>query len=287
VHSAPGGPVHANRSMPDRYAVIGNPVSHSKSPRIHAEFARQTGEDIVYGALYSPLDEFEALVTSFRCDGGRGLNVTLPFKHRAYALADRRTARAEQAKAVNTFAFERGGVTGDNTDGWGLVRDLTGNLGLALRGTRVLVMGAGGAAYGVCGPLLDEQPQSLVVANRTIAKAVALCSHLRSAHPHPEALAPAEYAALEDETFDLVINATSAGLAEAMPPLPEGVLRAGVLAYDMVYGRDTPFMACARAAGAAVADGLGMLVEQAAESFRVWRGVRPHTGPVIAMLRAL
>lgn len=271
--------------MPDQYAVIGNPVGHSKSPAIHAAFARQTGQDLVYGAIHAPEDAFEDAVERFRSAGGRGLNVTLPFKHRAFALATARTARAAHALAVNTLAFEDGAIRGDNTDGAGLVRDLTVNLGLTLRGRTIALLGAGGASYGVCELLLDENPAALVVANRTLDKATALCRHFADSHANGGALSACGYEDLRGRGFDLVINATSAGLSGDMPPLPAGVFAPGALAYDMVYGRTTPYLDFARAAGARTADGLGMLVEQAAESFHVWRGVRPETAPVIARLR--
>jgi len=271
--------------MPDKYAVIGNPVAHSKSPLIHAEFARQTRHDITYTAILAAEDAFEAEAQRFRLQGGRGLNVTLPFKHQAYALTQERTTRAEQALAVNTLIFESGVIRGDNTDGAGLVRDLHTNLGLMLRGRRILLMGAGGASYGVCGPLLDESPAAVIVANRTLEKASALCRHFESIHASGGVLAARSYEDLRGSPFDLVINATSAGLVGDMPPLPATVFAPGALAYDMVYGRSTPFLELAKGAGAQTADGLGMLVEQAAESFLVWRGVRPDTRPVIEMLR--
>jgi shikimate dehydrogenase len=270
--------------MPDRYAVIGNPVAHSKSPRIHALFARETGEDIVYGTLSAAPHEFEAVVARFSEEGGRGLNVTLPFKHRAYVLAQLRSARAKQAQAVNTLSLGNE-IAGDNTDGAGLVRDLRHNLGCELGGRRILLMGAGGAAYGVCGPLLEENPAALVVANRTPAKADKLCTHFRSTMAGTQPLQAAGYADLRGLTFDVVINATSAGLSAAMPPLPAGLFSRGAWAYDMVYGRSTPFLDFAKAEGAHSADGLGMLVEQAAESFHVWRGKRPQTASVIELLR--
>jgi shikimate dehydrogenase len=270
--------------MTDRYAVIGNPVAHSRSPAIHAEFARQAGHDLSYGTLLAELDAFEQTVQRFRTGGGRGLNVTVPFKQRAYSLADCRTARAERARAVNTLTFGDGAIAGDNTDGVGLIRDLTVNLGCALEGRRVLLLGAGGAAYGVCAPLLQAGPDALVVANRTLAKAVELCNSCRDIDTRG-ALSASGYAELAGGTFDLVVNATSAGLADAMPPLPAGVYAPGALAYEMVYGRVTRFMAQAAGEGVRTADGLGMLVEQAAESFYIWRGVRPDTAPVIAQLR--
>lgn len=268
--------------MADRYAVIGNPVAHSKSPRIHAEFARQTGEDIVYEAVFAAPDEFEAVVERFRAAGGRGMNVTLPFKHRAYDLASQRSPRAEAAQAVNTLSFGAGAIAGDNTDGVGLVRDLVQNLGCPLHGRRILLMGAGGAAYGVCRPLLDEAPASLTIVNRTPAKAEAL--RQRFAASTRVEIDAAGYEALSGHAFDVVVNATSAGLDDDTPPLPQGLFAPGAFAYDMVYA-ETPFLERARHEGALASDGLGMLVEQAAESFYIWRGVRPQTAPVVAMLR--
>jgi shikimate dehydrogenase len=270
----------------DRYAVIGNPVVHSKSPIIHAEFARQTGQALSYGALYAEVSDFEAAVRRFRNNGGCGLNVTLPFKHRAYALADVRTDRAERALSVNTLTFGSSGIGGDNTDGAGLVRDLTNNLGCELRGRRILLMGAGGAAYGVCGPLLEQQPALVVVANRAVEKARALCEHFNRGATSA-VLRGCGYGDLSGKMFDLVINATSAGLSDTMPPLPTGLFAKGAIAYEMVYGKVTPFLEFAAREGASAADGLGMLVEQAAESFHVWRQVRPQTAAVIAHLRAV
>lgn len=271
--------------MPDKYAVIGNPVAHSKSPLIHAEFAQQTRQDLAYTAIFAAEDAFEAEAQRFRHQGGRGLNVTLPFKHQAYALAQERTTRADHALAVNTLTFESGVIRGDNTDGAGLVRDLTGNLGLALQGRRILLMGAGGASYGVCGQLLDESPAALIVANRTPGKATALCSYFARIHAGGGVLSERRYEDLRESRFDVVINATSAGLVGDMPPLPETMFAPDAVAYDMVYGRSTPFLEFAKRHGAKTADGLGMLVEQAAESFLVWRGVRPDTRAVIAMMR--
>lgn len=270
--------------MADHYAVIGNPVAHSKSPLIHAEFARETGQDMTYGTICAEIPQFEYEVQRFRAAGGRGLNVTLPFKHRAYALAATRTPRAEQAGAVNTLVLGSDGVAGDNTDGAGLVRDIVHNLACPVRGRRVLIMGAGGASYGACGALLEQGPARLVVANRTQQKALALCARF-GAHENAGALSASSYEALSDDEFDIVINATSAGLAGEMPALPPDIFAAGATAYEMVYGTTTPFMSFAAAHGAQVADGLGMLVEQAAESFHLWRGVRPETQPVIALLR--
>jgi len=273
--------------MTDRYAVIGNPVAHSKSPFIHAEFARQTGHDISYIAVLAPLDDLTAAVRAFRDAGGRGMNVTLPFKPEAWALATVRVGYAEAAGAVNTLAFRGAEIAGYNTDGIGLVRDIKINLQQPLEGRRILLMGAGGAACGVIEPLLRERPDRLVVANRTLAKAEALAAHFdRFAALATRGLNALSYASLREERFDILINATSAGLSDQMPPLPEETIASGALAYDMVYGGLTPFLRFAGDRGARTADGTGMLVEQAAESFAIWRGVRPQTAPVIAKLKA-
>jgi shikimate dehydrogenase len=260
--------------------VVGNPVAHSKSPLIHTEFARQTGQDMAYERLLAPLDGFVETVEAFRQSGGKGLNVTVPFKEQAFRYASHRTPRAEAAGAVNTLKFDEHGILGDNTDGAGLVRDLTVNLQQALAGKRILLMGAGGAARGVIGPLLAEHPAAVVLANRTVDKAEQLAELFdRNIQALP-------YEALPGHSFDLVINATSASLKGELPPLPDNLFNPGALAYDMMYGMETPFMAWARQHGAAkISDGLGMLVEQAAESFYLWRGVRPDTVPVIQMLR--
>jgi shikimate dehydrogenase len=269
------------RDMTDRYAVVGNPVAHSKSPQIHAEFARQTGQDMVYERLLAPLDGFAQTVEAFRQAGGKGLNVTVPFKEEAFRYAPRKTDRAAAAGAVNTLKFENGDISGDNTDGAGLVHDLTVNLKQALGGKRILLMGAGGAARGVIGPLLAEQPAALVLANRTVGKAQQLAELFGGKF---EAVS---YEELAGQRFDIVINATAASLKGELPPLPEDIFNPGALAYDMMYGTETPFMAWARAHGAEkISDGLGMLVEQAAESFFLWRGVRPDTAAVIRLLRA-
>ena len=271
--------------MTDHYAVIGNPISHSKSPLIHAEFARQTGQDMEYAALLAPLEDFAATVAQFRGDGGKGLNITVPFKQEAWKLANCLTERARLAEAVNTLKFETdGALLGDNTDGAGLVRDIRENLGIAIAGKRVLLMGAGGAARGVLLPLLEQQPAALFIANRTAAKALELAQQFDG----KGVLAGGGYADLAGRAFDLVINATSSSLAGELPPLPPGVFAPGALAYDMMYGKGlTPFLRFAQEQGAArLADGLGMLVEQAAEAFYLWRGVRPETAPVIAMFRA-
>ncbi|MGH8618615.1 MAG: shikimate dehydrogenase [Burkholderiales bacterium] len=272
--------------MPDRYAVIGNPVAHSVSPAIHSAFARETRQDLVYERLLAPLDGFAAAVARFGQDGGRGLNVTLPFKHEAYALATRHSPRAAAAGAANTLKFEPGGALyADNTDGAGLVRDLQVNLGFTLRAGRVLLMGAGGASYGVLEPLARAAPAQLVVANRTPEKATALVGRFEATASFVRyGLLACAYGELAGRQFDLVINATSAGVDGEVPPLPPGLFAPGALAYDMFYGAGpTPFVRYAQAQGAArSADGYGMLVEQAAESFFVWRGVRPETRELIA-----
>lgn len=272
--------------MSDRYAVVGNPVSHSKSPLIHAAFARQTGQDIRYDRLLAPLDGFEDTARRFFQEGGHGLNVTLPFKREAWDLVDRCEGGALLAEAVNTIKREGGELVGYNTDGVGLVNDLRHNLGITVTGRRVLLMGAGGASHGVLQPLLECKPGLMVVANRTPERAEALVHHFHKfAALAAQGLAAKPYEALAGSQFDLVINATSASLDGAMPSLPDGLFAPGALAYDMMYGRETAFLGFARARGAVCADGLGMLVEQAAESFRIWRGVRPQTAPVIAQLR--
>ena len=270
--------------MADRYAVIGNPVAHSKSPEIHARFAQQTGERISYERLLAPLDRFEETVAAFMDAGGRGANVTVPFKLEAHALATELSVRAQAAGAVNTLRLDSDVIYGDNTDGVGLVTDILHNAGVALHGKRLLLLGAGGAARGVLLPLLEQQPAELVIANRTLEKATLLVQEFSAPHG---VLRASGYDTLDGE-YDVVINATSASLADALPPLEGAVFAAGALAYDMMYGREaTPFMRFAAGHGAAVRDGLGMLVEQAAESFFVWRGVRPDTGPVHVALRAL
>jgi shikimate dehydrogenase len=272
--------------MADQYAVIGNPVEHSLSPAIHAEFARATGQDIVYGKILAPLDGFAAAARRFFQDGGKGLNITLPFKRQAWDLADARAGYAVDAVAVNTLRPEGDKLAGHNTDGIGLATDLEQNLGFPIRGKRVLLMGAGGASYGVVHPFMDRDPALLVVANRTLEKAVQLVAHFQKVRGIPAArLSAKPYDQLKSGQFDLVINATSAGLSNEMPPLPDSVFATGALAYDMVYGRVTPFMKFAGNLGVNTVDGLGMLVEQAAESFLIWRGLRPATAQVIRMLR--
>ncbi len=268
--------------MTDKYAVIGNPIAHSKSPLIHETFAKQTGQDISYERILAPLDAFAETVHHLIAQGYKGVNITVPFKFEAYALADKRTERAQSAGAANTLIFDGQDIQADNTDGAGLVCDLEQNLQLPLADKRVLLLGAGGAAEGVLQPLLAAKPAVLVIANRSADKAVAMAS--KAGEPNVKGCA---FSDLAGQEFDVLINATSAGLTDAVLPIPDSVFADGCLAYDMMYGRETPFMAQARVNGARVADGLGMLVEQAAEAFFLWRGLRPQTQPVMDMLRAL
>ena len=268
--------------MSERYCVIGNPIGHSKSPAIHAAFALQTGQDLLYEACLAPLDDFAATVAGLVAAGFKGANVTVPFKLEAAALANTLSERADAAGAVNTLVFAGGQVHGDNTDGAGLVRDITRNAGFAIAGKRVLLLGAGGAARGAILPLLDQAPGELVIANRTRSSAEALVA--RFAGPGRR-LSACELVAL-DGPFDLVVNATSASLAGAMPPLPAAIFTPHTLALDMMYGNQaTLFMAFASGCGAIARDGLGMLVEQAAEAFAAWRGIRPETATILERMR--
>lgn len=296
--------------MTDRYAVIGNPISHSKSPLIHKRFSEQfnglPAGDITYDAIEAPLDGFVATIERLRSEGYKGCNVTVPFKVNAAQLATITELSATTASAANTLHWNSWGeLVGDNTDGVGLVRDIRINLQFNLEGKRVLIMGAGGAARGVLYPLMDQTafmspqqtPAQIVLANRTPAKAVEIiniinerdfqliAARIDSTRPSATTLTACSYKELVGKQFDLIINATSAGLTDSEVPLPAGIFAPGALAYDMMYGRETPFMKFARSEGARVADGLGMLVEQAAEAFYIWRGVRPDTAPVIAALR--
>ncbi len=278
--------------MTDKYAVIGNPIAHSKSPLIHHMFAAQTGQDISYEAILAPLDGFAATVERLRAEGYKGCNVTVPFKFEAFHLATSVEPRAKIAKAVNTLKFANNEIIGDNTDGIGLTDDLQFNLEIDLKNKRVLLVGAGGAASGVVYSLASLSARVTVV-NRNIEKAQLLATPrlpfpANNAKKHDSNRIDAlGYADLADQQFDIIINATSAGLMDEMPDIPKTIFAPGALAYDMMYGRDTPFMKFAREHGAAVvSDGLGMLVEQAAESFRIWRNVRPDTRPVLKKLRA-
>lgn len=269
--------------MTDKYAVIGNPISHSKSPLIHKMFAAQTGEDISYEAIEAPIDVrfgFEDKIEELINNGYKGCNVTVPFKQRAFQLrAASSTFDVLEAHAANTLKFTPEGIQLHNTDGIGLIRDIESNLRVNVHGKRILLMGAGGAASGVLVPL-NRAGTIITIVNRTADKAKALAASQTSTKVFGYG-----YEEITDQQFDIVINATSAGLSDSEVPLPDGIFSGGALAYDMMYGRETPFMAFARSQGATVADGLGMLVEQAAEAFYIWRGVRPDTKPVIAALR--
>ena len=268
----------------DHYAVMGNPIAHSKSPRIHTLFAAQTGQQLQYSTILVEKGNFNSAVADFLSQGGKGLNITVPFKQDAWRLAATRSNRAERAGAVNTLVLDNSGRHfGDNTDGAGLVQDLTNNHGVTLKNRRVLLVGAGGAARGVIEPLLGEQPALLVIANRTPGKAVELARLFCG-------LGHIEGCGLEDiagQSFDIIINATAASLSGDVPALPDSVVTTDSWCYDMMYGdQPTAFMNWAQQLGAAhCLDGLGMLVEQAAESFYLWRKVRPDTGPVIRALR--
>jgi shikimate dehydrogenase len=270
--------------MTDRYGVIGNPIEHSKSPLIHRAFAEQTGEDLEYDRILGALGQFDQTVAEFLDSGGKGLNITVPFKEDAWRLADERSERAEIAGAVNTLILQPDGtLRGDNTDGVGLVRDISMNHGFNLVGAEVLLLGAGGASRGVLRPLLEAGPRRVVIANRTASKAIALaadCAKLGI-------ISGCGLEQLEHDSFDLIINGTSAGLAERVPDIPGQILRPGAWTYDMMYGdKPTTFMRWSDEHGASHAlGGLGMLVEQAAESFFLWRGVRPDTSAVIKQLQ--
>ena len=269
----------------DRYCVFGNPIAHSKSPDIHAAYAAQTGQQLSYEKRLAPVDGFAAAVQAFIAEGGKGANVTVPFKLEAHRLADALTVRAQAAGAVNTLVFGPDGIVGDNTDGAGLVADIVQNAGVPIGGKRVLLLGAGGAARGVVLPILEHRPAALTIANRTVATAEALVEQF-GALAGAGVLSACGFAAVAG-AFDIVVNATSASLNAELPPLPAGAFAPGALALDMMYGaRPTVFMDFAASHGAATRDGLGMLVEQAAEAFQVWRGVRPRTADVLAQLRA-
>ncbi len=270
---------------PDRYAVFGHPIGHSQSPRIHALFAGQTGQSIHYTAEDVPAEAFQEALRRFVEGGGKGLNCTVPLKELAWRAAGAVSERAARAKAVNTLKVGANGeLFGDNTDGAGLLRDLAVNLGLPLQGREVLLLGAGGASRGILQPLLAEKPGRLVIANRTVGKADALAGEFADLG----AVEARGFDGLAGEAFDLILNATAASLSGAVPPLPSGILRAGGACYDLAYGKQpTAFVRWGEGAGAAVSvDGLGMLIEQAAEAFFIWRGLRPQTRPVIDLLNA-
>ncbi len=269
----------------DRYAVFGHPITHSKSPRIHTIFAEQTRQTLAYSAQDVPAEHFQAAVAQFFADGGRGLNCTVPLKELAWAYADVKTERARTAKAVNTLALQAdGSVLGDNTDGVGLVTDLTVNHGVTLAGSRILILGAGGASRGIITPLLEQAPKTLVIANRTIAKAVDLAAEFQG----KAGIEGCGLADLKNRQFDLIINATSGSLSGQLPPLPDELLAPNGVCYDLAYSNEpTVFVRWGLDNQALKSlDGLGMLVEQAAEAFFIWRGIRPETLPVIELLNS-
>lgn len=280
--------------MVDKYAVIGNPIAHSKSPLIHADFALQTGQAMTYEAILAPVGGFDATVKELMAKGYKGLNVTVPFKFEALQFASihgKVNPFADRAGASNTLIFDaNAGVIADNTDGVGLVNDITHNIKFDIRNKRVLVLGSGGAAFGILQPLVEANPAMIVIANRTFAKAEDAAQRLAEimkAGNSQVLIAAKRFEELDGLQFDLIINCTSAGLTDSVLPIPDTIFCEGCLAYDMMYGRETPFMAQARRNGVQVADGLGMLVEQAAEAFYLWRKVRPDTQPVMEKIRAL
>lgn len=270
--------------MTDQYAVVGNPISHSKSPLIHEQFAKQTGQILQYTAILGGEGELAKAVVEFSAKNGKGMNITVPFKQDAWALVDERNVHAEKAGAVNTIIIKKNGhLIGDNTDGIGLVTDISQNLGFDLNNKRVLVLGAGGAVRGVLGPILTKQPASVMIANRTKSRA----DELALLFSDEGNIVSSDFDALQDKHFDLIINGTAASLSGDVPSIP-GSLVKDCVCYDMMYAaQDTAFMTWAKQHGAlSTWDGLGMLVEQAAESFYLWRNVRPDTRPVIENIRA-
>ncbi len=268
----------------DKYAVLGNPIKHSQSPGIHQQFALQTGQNLSYEALEGPLDGFKDFVDSLAEKGYRGMNITVPFKEQAWALCHRRSERAERAGAVNTLIRKEGRWYGENTDGTGLLNDLQINTGLSLRDKKILLLGAGGAVRGVILPLLNAQPASLHIANRTVAKALNLAEDFATEGP----ISASGFELNIGTPFDLIINGTAASLSGSVPPIPPQTLNENTLCYDMMYAATpTAFMRWGSLHGAQTRDGLGMLVEQAAESFFLWRGAEVDTTPVLSQLRAL
>ena len=267
----------------DRYGVMGYPVSHSRSPVIHRLFALQTGHPIQYELLQVSPEKLETAVRQFQRTGGKGLNITVPHKSEVTRLVDQMSDRAATAGAVNTLVFNGGEIYGDNTDGIGLLRDLAVNLGVSLENANILILGAGGATRGIVGPLLEMQPASIRIANRTLGKAEALSDHFSQSGP----VSACRFKAVPvSETYDLIINATSAGLKGEAPPYPAAAISESTFCYDLSYGlKPTPFSVWAREVGAAQSVmGWGMLVEQAAESFKLWRGIRPETRPVLKQM---
>lgn len=270
----------------DHYCVMGHPVAHSRSPWIHTRFAELTGEPVCYDKRDIPPDQFDMRVRQFISEGGRGCNITVPFKFQASALATQTSERALLAQAANVLSFQDGQILADNTDGIGLVNDIERNAGVSLKGKRLLLLGAGGAAAGVLGPLINAQPAHITVANRTLAKAAELVArHTALASLQNTELSAINLQGLEGE-FDVIINGTASSLNGAGVPVKAAVLRPGALAYDMMYGPGAQgFTDWAKAHGAVPRDGLGMLVEQAAEAFLIWRGIRPPCARVLAELR--
>jgi shikimate dehydrogenase len=272
-----------SKATPDRYGLVGHPVEHSRSPLIHTVFARQTGQKLTYELIDAEPAAFETAVRGFGAAGGKGLNVTVPHKEAAFALCNERSAAAQAAGAVNTITISSGRLRGDNTDGVGFIRDVTANQRQSLAGARVIVLGAGGAARGILGPLLAEQPGHVVIANRTKERAEQLAAHFGD----PPVLRVHSFDELgELRPFDVLINATSAGMKGEAPPFPASIISPESFCYDLVYGQnDTPFVGWARSHGARRAvQGWGMLVEQAAETFFIWRGVRPDTRALLRQL---
>ena len=275
--------IHLDSSI-DNYAVMGSPVAHSKSPQIHTEFAEQTKQDIFYQAIQVDDGRFKAAIKDFQTQGGKGLNITVPYKGDAWEVSEARSSRAERALAVNTISFDNAGkIIGDNTDGIGLVRDLTINQDIAIKDKDILILGAGGAVRGILDPLFDEYPGRVVIANRTVSRAEKLADIFSDRGD----ISACGFDGLAGSSFDIVINGTSASLQGEVPSLPEALLNDNACCYDMMYSSiDTPFVSWAKAHGASKAsDGLGMLVEQAAESFFIWRGVRPDTSNIIQLMR--
>ena len=273
--------------MTDRYGVIGHPIAHSKSPVIHQQFAHQTHQDVSYEAIDIAPAVLTETLDSLISDGFKGLNVTVPHKNATLDLMDELSERAQRAGAVNTISVAaEGRLVGDNTDGIGLTRDLKRNLGISIRDKNILILGAGGATRGIIPTLLDAGPARILIANRTAERAEQLADEFGQAAAEPEAIAACQFDALADQSFDLIINATSAGLNGEVPPFPPAIIRPEVICYDLSYAMTTtPFITWAHEHGAGQAhQGWGMLVEQAAESFWVWRGLRPETAPVLAHL---
>lgn len=274
----------ATHSTSDQYAVIGHPIEHSKSPLIHQMFAEQTSQTMTYTKVLAPLDGFQATVNALIAQGLKGANVTVPFKFEAFAMCTQTSAQASICGAVNTLIFSKDGIIGHNTDGDGLVRDITINNQRAIKNKRVLLLGAGGAAEGVVLPILNEAPAKLLIANRTISKA----DNIVGKYPHHQAqLQACTFSDLLDQSFDIIINATSTGLSDMALPIPDTIFAQHGFAYDMMYGKETPFIQQAKSQGVTVADGLGMLIEQAAIAFEIWRHAKPDTSAVIHHFRQI